>query len=102
MTYKSKIVVHKNFDSSWARDSLISEFLRKHKGIFNFSVEFEETSFEDYPDLKDLEAFLSKEYRNRKGDLFWCGTKYDTMHDLYADLSKQKNILKIIINYTKN
>ena len=99
MIYSDKMIVHKNFDNSWARDSLVDRFLQTHKEALKFSVEFEEFTFDEYPDCIELMAFVDKEYRNKQGDLYWCGTKYEHLRDLVAALSEQKNIFRIIVKY---
>ena len=102
MIYSNKMIVHKGFDNSWSRDSLVDEFLRTHKGVLSFSVKFEEFSFDEYPDYIELMSFVDKEYRNKWGELYWGGTKYEHLRDLVAELSKQKNIFRIIVEYTEN
>jgi hypothetical protein len=102
MIYSDKMIVHKDMDNHWTRDSLLRKFLASHKETFNFSVKFEELTFDEFPDCIELTAFIDKEYRNKQGELYWCGDKYEHLRDLVADLSKQKNIFRIIVEYTEN
>jgi hypothetical protein len=96
------MIIQKDFDNSWSRDSLVNEFLRTHKKVLKFSVEFEEFTFEEYPDYSELTSFVDREYRNKQGELYWSGTKYERLLDLVTALSKQKNIFRIIVKYTEN
>ena len=95
MIYSNKMIVHKGFNNRLARDSLISDFLRAHKKALEFSVEFEEFTFDEYPDHGELMSFVDCEYRNKWGELYWCGTKYEQLRDLVAELRKQKNIFRM-------
>ena len=102
MIYSNKMIVQKDFDNSWSRDLLVNEFLRAHKNVLKFSVEFEEFTFDEYPDCIELMSFVDHEYRNKQGELYWSGTKYEQLRDLVTALSKQKNIFRIIVKYTEN
>lgn len=50
-------------------------------------LEFKTLQFNEYPNGK---AVVDTEYRNHDGELYWCGTKYDTIDELIAELSEQK------------
>ena len=100
MTYSDKMIVHKSLDNHWARDSLLQRFLDTHRETFNFSAKFEELTFDEFPDCLELMAFVDKEYRNKQGELYWGGVPYEHLRDLVSDLSKQKNIFRIIVEYS--
>ena len=100
MIYSDKMIVHKNSDNHWVRDSLLRRFFDTHGDTLNFSAKFEELTFDEFPDCLELMAFVDKEYRNKQGELYWNGVPYEHLRDLVSDLSKQKNILRIIVEYS--
>ena len=102
MIYTDKMIVHKDCNNNWVRDSLLRHFLTSHKKSLKFSVSFVEYTFDEFPDQTELFAFIDKEYRNKYGELYWSGDKYDTLKELIQELKEQKNIFRIIVDYTEN
>ena len=99
MTYRDKMIVHKGLDNWHTRDTLLRRFLTAHEETFNFSVKVEEFTFDEFPDCLELMAFVDKEYRNKHGKLYWGGVPYEHLRDLVVELSEQKNIMQISIEY---
>lgn len=57
-------------------------------------LEFKTYMLNEYPNGK---AIVDKEYRNKAGELYWCGTKYDTIDELFEALSEQKYFAALIV-----
>ena len=107
MVYESFKIVHmfKNVEYS----SLISDknqmfgyFLHKNKDFTEGRVSFKEYTFDEFVteySFDELARFIGIEYRNKHGELYFCGTRYDTEMSLMLELRSCKKILKITVEY---
>jgi hypothetical protein len=105
MVYESFKIVHmfKNVEySSLTSDKsqMFEYFLNENKDFTEGKISFKEYTFDDFVaeySYDELAKFINIEYRNKFGELYFCGTKYDTELSLVLELRKCKKLLKITV-----
>lgn len=107
MIYESFKIVHMFKDIEYS--SLISDkmqmfeyFLYKNKDFTEGKVSFKEYTFDEFVaeySSDELARFIKIEYRNKHGELYFCGKKYDTEMSLMLELRSYKKLLKITVEY---
>ena len=98
MIYKELTIVHGSLDNNWAKVNLFEKFI-KQSNFTNGTVKFKEFKLKEYPVQEEAYSLIDKTYKNRNGEYYWCGTKYETLEDIFNALNKQKIIIEITADY---
>ena len=107
MIYESFKIVHmfKNVEySNLASDKnqMFGYFLHKNKDFTEGKVSFKEYTFDEFVaeySSDELARFINIEYGDKHGELYFCGTRYDTEMSLMLELKSCKKLLKITVEY---
>jgi hypothetical protein len=51
----------------------------------------------NYPNQEEAHTFIDKEYKNKYGEYYWCGDKYETLEVLFNALNEQKLIIELTV-----
>ena len=73
-------------------------FLEQNNFIKGF-VQFREFKLKEYPVRTEAHNLVDKEYKNDHDEYYWCGTKYETLEDIFDALNEQKRIIEITVDY---
>lgn len=93
-------VEHSNLTSD--KTQMFKSFLNENKDFTNGKISFKEYTFDDFVteySSDKLARFIGMEYRNKYGELYFCGTKYDTEMSLILELRSCKKLLKMTVEY---
>lgn len=93
-------VEHSNLTSD--KTQMFKSFLNGNKDFTNGKISFKEYTFDDFVteySSDKLARFIGMEYRNKYGELYFCGTKYDTEMSLILELRSCKKLLKMTVEY---
>lgn len=107
MVYESIKIVYmfenvEYFSSINDKSEMFESFLKRHKDFTGGKVSFKEYTFDDFVteySFEKLAMFINIEYRNKYGELYFCGTRYDTEMSLILALRNHQKLLKITVEY---
>ena len=107
MVYESFKIVHmfKNVEYSNLisdKSQMFEYFLNKNKNFTDGKISFKEYTFDDFIaeySSDELAMFIGVEYRNKYGELYFCGKRYNTEMSLMLELRNCKKVLKITVEY---
>ena len=98
MTYKALTIAHSGLDNQWIKAGLFDKFLKQNNFIKGI-VKFKEFKLKEYPIQEEAYNLIDKHYKNKYGEYYWCGTKYETLEDIFNALNEQKIIIEITVDY---
>lgn len=94
--YRALAIGHIGLDTSLIKADLFSAFV-KQNNFTSGTVSFKEFKLADYPNQEEAYTLIDKEYKNKYGEYYWCGDKYETLEVLFNALNEQKLIIELTV-----